>query len=128
MIRGTIYFGLVFSVGFVLGIARVLLLVPQLGERWAEIAEAPLMLVAILFSARFIVRRFPSSHRGSYLVSGGVALLLLVLVEFSVVLSIRGLSISQYFAERDPIAGGVYVLMLLIFAAMPWLLGGKKAR
>lgn len=59
MIRGTIYFGLVFSVGFVLGIARVLLLVPQLGERWAEIAEAPLMLVAILFSARFIVRRFP---------------------------------------------------------------------
>jgi hypothetical protein len=70
---------------------------------------------------------FPAAQRASYLVSGGVALLLLVLVEFSFVLGIRGLSVSEYFADRDPIAGGVYVFMLIIFAAMPWFLGGKRA-
>ena len=123
MIRGAVYFALVFGVGFLLGIVRVLSLVPNIGERWAELAEAPLMLVAIVFSARFVVRRFPATQRASYLASGGVALILLIAVELSVVLTLRGMSISQYVAERDPVAGSVYVGMLVVFAVMPWLLG-----
>lgn len=125
MTRAAVYFGVVFGVGFLLGIVRVLVLEPRLGERWAELAEAPLMLVAIVLSARFVVHRFPAAQEASYLVSGGIALLLLLLVEFSVVLGIRGLTISEYFAERDPVAGGVYVLLLVIFAAMPWVLGRR---
>ena len=125
MIRAAVYFSLVFGAGFLLGIVRVLGLQPRFGERWSELMEAPFILAAILLSARFVVRRFPASHRASYLVSGGMALLLLVLVEFSVVLGSRGLSIDQYFAERDPIAGGVYVLMLAVFAVMPWILGRR---
>ena len=123
MFRGAVYFGLVFGVGFLLGIVRVSAVQPRLGERWAELAEAPLMLTAIILSARFVVRRFPAPRRADYLASGGVALLLLVLVEFSVVLGIRGLSLGEYFAERDPVAGSVYVIMLGVFAAMPWLVG-----
>ena len=126
MIRGVVYFALVFGVGFLLGIVRVLTLVPSVGERWAELAEMPLMLIAIIFSARFVVLRFPAAQRASYLASGGIALFLLVVVELFVVLAMRGLSIGQYFAERDPVAGSVYVVMLVVFAAMPWLLGGKK--
>jgi hypothetical protein len=126
MIRGAVYFGLVLGVGFTLGIVRVLWLEPRLGERLAEFAEAPLMFVAIFFSARFVVRRFPTPRQRDYVLSGALALFLLILVEFSVVLGLRGLSISQYMAERDPIAGGVYVFMLATFAAMPWLLGRKQ--
>jgi len=126
ILRGVVYFALVFGVGFLLGTVRVLALVPAVGERWAELAETPLMLVAIVLSARFVVRRFPAAHRASYLVSGGVALLLLIVVELFVVLTIRGLSMSQYFAERDPVAGSVYVVMLVVFAVMPWLLGGRR--
>jgi hypothetical protein len=37
----------VFGTGFVLGPIRVLWAVPRLGERVAELMEAPLMLVAI---------------------------------------------------------------------------------
>jgi len=126
VIRGAVYFGLVFGVGFLLGIARVLALVPRLGERWAELAEMPLMLVAIVLSARFVVRRFPATHRAGYLASGVIALFLLVVVELSVVLTMRGMSISDYVADRDPLAGSVYVVMLVIFAVMPWLLGGRR--
>jgi len=126
MIRGAVYFALVFSVGFLLGIVRVLALEPAVGARWAELAEMPLMLIAIVVAARFVVRRFPAAQRASYLVSGGLALLLLIVVELSVVLAIRGMSMSQYVAERDPIAGGVYGLMLVVFAAMPWLLGRER--
>jgi hypothetical protein len=124
MIRGVVYFGLVFGVGFLLGVVRVLALLPNVGERWAELAEAPLMLLAIIFSARFVVRRFPAAHRARYLVSGAIALFLLIVVELSVVLAIRGMSIGQYFAERDPVAGSVYLALLVIFAVMPWLLSG----
>jgi hypothetical protein len=56
-----------------------------------------------------------------------MALLLLVAVEFAVVLGIRGLSIGEYFAQRDPVAGGVYVLLLAVFAAMPWLVHRRSA-
>ena len=125
MIRGVVYFALVFGVGFLLGTVRVLALEPRLGQR-AELIEAPLMLVVIIVSARFIVRRFPAMRRASYLVSGGIALFLLIVVELFVVLAMRGMSISQYFAERDPVAGSVYVVMLVIFAAMPWLLGVRR--
>ena len=126
MIRGAVYFALVFGVGFLLGIVRVLALVPRFGERWAELAEMPLMLIAIVVSARFVVRRFPATQRLSYLASGGIALFLLIVVELSVVLSMRSMSISQYVAERDPVAGSVYVVMLAVFALMPWLLGGRR--
>lgn len=127
MIRAVIYFALVFGVGFVLGVVRVLWLAPQVGERLAEVIEAPLMLVAMFFSARFITQRFPASRIVDYLASGAMALVLLLAVEFSVVLGLRGLSIGQYFRERDPVAGGVYLLMLLVFAAMPWFLGRTRA-
>ena len=128
MIRAAVYFSLVFGAGFLLGPVRVLWLVPRIGERWAELAEAPFMLAAIFLSARVVVRRFPASHRASYMASGVVALLLLVFVEFSVVLGVRDLTISQYVAERDPLAGGVYALLLALFAAMPWLLGRPRVR
>jgi hypothetical protein len=37
------------------------------------------------------------------------------------VLWLRGLTIDQYFAGRDPVAGAVYVVMLAVFAVMPLL-------
>ena len=123
MLRGAVYFLLVFAAGFVLGIVRVLLLVPQFGERLAELYEAPLMLIVIILSARFVTRRYPATRRTRYLFSGAVALCILLIAEFSVVLGLRGLTIDAYFATRDPVAGAVYVLLLSIFAVMPWLLG-----
>ena len=85
------------------------------------------MLAAIYFSGRFVTRRFPASRPSDYVFSGAIALVLLLSIEFSVVLGLRGLSINQYFAERDPIAGTVYVVMLVVFALMPWILGRKRA-
>ena len=127
MIRGLVYFGLVFGVGFILGTIRVLWVVPLVGDRTAELIETPLMLAAIYFSARFITKRFEASRRVAYLYSGLVALLLLLIVEFSVVLALQGLSLREYLAERDPVAGAVYAVMLVIFAAMPWLLSKRRA-
>lgn len=55
---------------------------------------------------------------------GLVALALLLVAEFPV-LWLRGLTISQYFAGRDPVAGTVYIVMLLVFATMPLLVARR---
>jgi hypothetical protein len=117
---GAIYFALVFGAGFLLGPARILWLVPRVGERLAELVEAPIMLVVIVFAARWVVRRLgASARRAERLVVGLVALALLLISESTVVLWLRGLSVVEYVASRDPVGGAVYLLMLGLFAAMP---------
>jgi hypothetical protein len=117
-----LYFGLVFAVGFVLGAIRVPFLVPRLGVRAAELVEMPFMLVATILAAGFVVRRARGtiSPRG-WIAVGGVALALLVGAELvvGVVLAERGL--GEYLASRDPVSGSVYLGLVLLFAAMPWL-------
>jgi hypothetical protein len=117
---GTLYFALVFGAGFVLGIPRVLWIAPNLGARAAELAESPVMLVVIIFAARWVVRRFSLPPTiPDRLGPGIIALVLLLAAEFTVVLKIRHLTLAQYIAGRDPVAGTVYILMLLLFALMP---------
>jgi hypothetical protein len=125
-IRGGVYFALVFCVGFVLGVVRVLWLVPGLGERTAELLETPLMLGASFIFAHFVVRRFPGKTRFEHLISGAIALGLLLTFEFTVVLGLRGLSLNEYFASRDPVSGAVYAGSLIVFAVLPWLVAGRR--
>ena len=116
------YFLLAFAAGFALGTVRVLWAVPRFGERAAELMEMPLMLVAIILAARWTMRRFTVLPETSANMSIGlIALGLLLVTEFTVVLRLRGLSISEYIAGRDPVSGVAYVLMLFAFALLPSL-------
>jgi hypothetical protein len=126
---GLIYFAIVFGVGFVLGMIRVPFLVPKLGQRIAELIELPFMLFAIFLSARWIVRRFGLGGQTLTSLSIGlVAAILLLAVEFSVVLWIRGLTLSEFLAERDPVAGTLYYIAVAIFAAAPALISTGISR
>ncbi len=53
---------------------------------------------------------------------GFIALGSLLVAELLVVLGLRGLSVSEYVRTRDPVSGIVYLLMLGVFALMPWLI------
>jgi len=128
VIRGLVYFALVFGVGFVLGPVRVLWLVPRVGERAAELIEAPCMLAAIVLSARFVVRRHPADRRSRLLASGIFASLLVVVLDLTVVLWLRGLTIREYVEARDPVAGSVYVGLLVAFGLMPWWIATRQSR
>jgi hypothetical protein len=117
------YFAVVFAAGFALGVARVAWWAPRIGERSAELAEMPLMLVIIVLAARWVDRRFLSSAAaGSRLATGLLALALLLSLEMTVVLALRGLTLATYLASRDPVSGAAYLASLLLFALMPALL------
>jgi len=118
-----VYFALVFGAGFVLGPIRILFIVPRFGARLAELMEFPVMLVVIVLTSRWLVRKFQLAAH-AWLV-GLLALGLMIAFEFTLVLWLRGLTLSEYFRERDPVAGVVYYLMLLVFAAMPFFMAHK---
>ncbi len=123
---GALYYSLVFGAGFVLGTIRTLWIVPGFGTRKAELMEAPIMFVVIVLAARWVGRR-PGLQLSSFerLAVGLFALGLLLLTEFTVVLRIRGLTVADYLAGRDPVAGTVYVVMLALLAFMPMLVAGQ---
>lgn len=122
------YFGLVFAAGFALGTVRTLLLVPHVGERWAELLETPLMLLASWLAARFVTARLTAPTAGRCLCLGAAALGLMLAAEAGVVLAVRGESLAAYAARRDPLAGSVYLLALAFFAACPWWVRPRPAK
>ncbi len=126
---GALYFALVFTAGFVLGTIRLLWLVPRFGERAAELIEAPIMLGVIVLAAQWTVRYLavpPSPPKR--LGVGFVALGILLAAELTLVLWLRGLSIADYVATRDPVSGAVYLVMLGLFAVMPALMARRSGR
>jgi hypothetical protein len=121
---GVAYFGIVFSAGFIFGTIRQLWIVPWLGVMRAELLEMPFMLAVVVLAARFAVIRFRLPPRSTArLGAGAIALGLLLMAELTLVLGLRGITLAEYIGTREPISGTVYLIMLGIFALMPWLLG-----
>lgn len=121
------YFGIVFAAGFLLGVVRVLWLVPRVGERTAELMEIPLMLAVILLAARRVARRqrLPAGP-AARLPVGALALALMVGAEIALVVG-RGFTLAEYVALRDPVSGAAYLASLGLFALMPWLLAPARS-
>ncbi len=117
---GAAYFALVFGAGFVLGVIRELWAVPRFGARAAELMEMPIMLGVIVVAASWIIARAGLSEAVAVRIAMGlIALALLLAAEFSLVIWLRGLTIEEYVAARDPVSGAVYVAMVALYAMMP---------
>lgn len=123
---GIIYFLLVFGAGFVLGTIRVLLIVPLVDDRAAELLEMPLMLLATVLAARWITRRFPEPrNHTARLAIGGIALCLMLTGELAVGIGLLGMTAAEVMLNRDPVSGTAYYVSLLLFAAMPWIVSRR---
>jgi len=120
------YFALVFSVGFLLGAVRVPFLLPRFGERTAELLEMPFMAVAMVLAARLVLRHLlPQAGAGGRAATGALALALALMVaaELAVGLVLQQRPLQDILRNRDPVSGSVYLLLLLVYALLPLLLG-----
>ena len=105
-----------------LGAFRVPFLVPRIGERWAELAEMPIMATVIFLGAGYILRRFPEICRpGRSLMAGVLALVLTVGAEIGLATVLQDQTLAEFISSRDRVSGSVYVALLLVFAVMPRL-------
>lgn len=120
ILAGFVYFAIVLGTGFILGMFRVPFLVPRIGERWAELAEMPIMAVVIFFAAGYLLRRFPEiCTPGRSLVAGFLALLLSVATELVLATVLQNRTLAEFISSRDKISGSVYIALLIVFAFMP---------
>jgi len=123
-----LYFALTFGAGFVLGPLRNFFLVPRLGARTAELVEMPVMIGITWLAARWVTRRLSvPPRRGARLSMGVMAGALLLLAEFALVLRLRGLTLDEYFATRDPVSGTAYYAAVLVLVLMPLLVNRGAA-
>ena len=123
------YFAIVFTVGFLCGPIRVLMLEPMFGATAAVMFEAPILLMAMLYAARFVPRRLrlPATAM-AHLGMGVGALVLVLLADLGVGLCVRGLSVAAMVANFGTPAGRIYAALLLLFALMPWLVNRRARR
>ena len=119
---GLIYFVLVFAVGWILGPIRELWVVPQFGSLTGTLLEAIIMLIAMIVSASWVIRRFnPPQTLGSTISMGLVAFGILVPAEIAGVLWVRGLSVQEYLASFVTAPGAISLVMFVLFAVIPTL-------
>ena len=83
------------------------------------------MVAVTILAARWAVRRL-SPAWVTRLGMGLLALGLLLAAEVVLVVWLRGLTIAEYVATRDPVSGTVYLVMLGLFALMPLLVARRR--
>lgn len=116
-----LYFAIVFGAGFILGAIRTLLIVPRIGARTAELIEAPIMIaISFLVAAWAVSTLSVPAVLSCRAIMRAIALILMFIAEF-VLMKLRGMSLREYFATRDPVASSVYYFALLLFAMAPIL-------
>ena len=121
-LAAALYFLATFSVGFLLGPIRLLLLEPRIGAFAATLCEAPLLLIAMAVAARWTPRLAGLTiSPGGMLAVGIGALALQQAADLLVGMLLRGLSAQQQFARFATPEGAVYAALLALFALMPAL-------
>lgn len=116
------YFATVFAAGFLLGILRVTMVAPFLGEVMATLVELPVMLLASWFVCSWIIRRLavPEDHRPR-IIMGLLAFVLLIAAEMVLGFLGFGRNLSdqlQAYRSTGPLLG---LLAQIAFAGFPWI-------
>jgi hypothetical protein len=126
---GATYFVVVFLVAFMLGIIRVLVLAPRLGEVVSVSTEAPLILAVSWFASRWATAKFSLTNEvSSRLAMGAVAFALLMIVELAVSTLAFGKPIEDYFTAFWSPQGAIGLGTQLIFALVPLMQGTRSVR
>ncbi len=116
---GTVYFALVFAVGFVLGTIRVFGLAPLVGESGAVAIELPVMLLASWIICRHIMRALLIARTSQRAVMGALALSLLLMAEFLISVLLLGKSPSEHFAAYREFSTQLGFAAQIAFALFP---------
>jgi hypothetical protein len=122
----TVYFLMLFTLGFLLGTLRVTLIAPRFGVLAATAAEVPVMLTAAYFTCRWVLSRWRVSSNPSmrWLL---VVLFLLLLAMFETLLGalLFARTIADQWAALSTPASLVGLTAQIIAALLPVLMAQR---
>lgn len=128
-LAGAVYTLLIFAVAFVLGVARVLLAAPRIGELAAVALEVPVTLAVSWVVCPRLVRRFAVGRDAPGLaVMGASAFVLLMALEWALALLVFGRSVQETLGTYRSAAGILGLAGQVGFALVPLLQAHRVAR
>ncbi len=117
---GALYFAIVFVTAFGLGVLRVSVVAPRLGDVIAVLIELPIMLAVSWLVCSQVVYYFEVPNWWvPRLVMGAVAFLLLMVAEPCVAVFGFGRTLAQYFGTFGSTAAIIGLLGQIAFALIP---------
>jgi hypothetical protein len=122
------YFSIVFAIGFAMGIVRVVVTAPVLGETWATIGELPVMLAASWIACKRVMERWKIPPTATArLATGGLAFAFLIGAEFALGAAALGRTLPQMFAsyrQTGPLLG---LIAQILFGLLPQIQAARTA-
>jgi hypothetical protein len=122
ILPSAVYFALVFTLGFLLGIVRTFFVrdAPSDGRLLGVLIELPIMVSASWFLCRYVTRRFAvASTVVTRAVMGGFAFVLLLLAELAFGALLFGRTPSEHFALYREASYALGLAAQIAFALMP---------
>ncbi len=127
LLAASVYFLALFSLGFVLGTVRMVVIAPRFGALAGTITEVPIMLVAAFCACRWVIRhwRVPSASGTRWAMTIWFLVLLLV---FETVLGVAlfGRTMVQQWAALATLAGLVGLAAQIVAALLPTMVGRRE--
>lgn len=125
---GAAYTLLVFAVAFALGVVRVLLVGPRIGELPAVAIEVPVMLAVAWPICARMVRTFALGSTSERAAMGASAFVLLMALGWALALLVFGRSEDEMLAEYRKAAGLLGLAGQVGFALLPVLQSSPERR
>lgn len=120
LIAGVAYFAIVFALAFAVGVVRVLVVAPRLGETGAVLLELPIILAASWLACGYLLKRFAFGQRlVERLVMGLTAFIVLQGAEFLLAITAFARSPDDYLAAVATTAGLLGLAGQIGFALIP---------
>jgi hypothetical protein len=127
LLLGLLYFVVVFTFAFGMGVARTLIVAPRLGPAVAVLLEVPVLVIASWPAARLLLRhRYLTVAEGA--VMGATAFVLTMASEAALAGVLRGQTVFEWATGLITPLGLVGLMGQLMFGAMPLLLVGSRSR
>lgn len=122
VIAGLVYSLIVFLLGFGLGVFRILLVVPHVGETMAVLSEIPIILGASWVVCGWCIRRYDvAAGADSRVLMGAVAFTLLITAELVTSVTLFGRTRDQLIASYQTTPGAIGLAAQLAFGLLPLL-------
>jgi hypothetical protein len=110
------YFAPVFAAAFVLGVVRVMVLTPALGEIGAVLVELPVVLALSWFVAGRVTGRWPMAPSWQI---GALAFAMLILAEVSLAAVLTGRTPAAFAADLMTVPGAIGLAGQIAFGLIP---------
>jgi hypothetical protein len=128
ILPGIVYFALVFTLGFLLGIVRTFFVrdAPSGGRLLGVLIELPIMVSASWFLCRYVIRRFAvASTVVARAVMGGLAFVLILLAELAVGALLFGRTQSEHFVLYREASYALGLAAQIAFVLIPLIQMGQ---